>query len=541
VEALHFQFALTSSAQGSFNGAASVEGSIVVSPANSHYDVPLPLAYTLNDLTGTWTVMGNELLPGTVNCGSPPNYQFYMSGSSIGPVNLGCSLASYAVGAAVLASAPLAANTSVTLTMQDNTTGSAASTLSATSTSSSVSFGSVTVGDSVTLTIGAVTQPASGTQTCQFDGFAAGDQPSPATAAGTTYTGTVSSNLTLELACTNSGGGTGPSGPTTLNGPGGMVFYKGLLYVTNGGGNQVLVFSETQTAGAVSAIVQTAAITSPNMTDPSRIAIDSSGFLYVASLGSGNGAGTITVFDTNNNYQEVTGSGGHALLTGLDRPLGVAVDGGGNLYVADNAGNAIVIYTPTTAGKPSAGYASPVNLTADKSGNQFLAPGVIYEQNLSNDLGNGNDYVLVGLGPGAAPDSVILYDAPFTTPPAPQYDLTNSTCSTMPSGPTGIALYVNLGDPLDSVIYITSFYNNNVVQYAADNFVAKLGGSVNTCPTPITNGNGINKPEGIAVDTQGNVFVSNAGGAGANANTIVMYPGGWSSNNTAPVFIYSTP
>ncbi|HMK87542.1 MAG TPA: hypothetical protein VK437_16380, partial [Steroidobacteraceae bacterium] len=357
----------------------------------------------------------------------------------------------------------------------------------------------------------------------------------------TEYSGVINqaSITNLTVTCSSSGGGGGGGGPVTLNGPGGMVFYKGLLYVTNGGGNQVLIFSETLSGKTVSAITQVGVITSPNMTDPARIAIDASGYLYVGSLGTGNGTGTVTVYDTNDGNAEVTAAGGKALLSGLDRPLGIAVDGSYYLYVADNAGDTISVYVPVTAGKPSAGYASPINLTQDKSGNSFLAPGVIYEQNLSSILGAGNDYLMIGFGPSDAPDSVILYNAPFTAPPAPSYDLTNATCATMPSGPTAIALYADLVDPILSSIYIASNYNNNVVQYSADNFIGKLGNnSVNTCPTPVTNNNGINHVEGLAVDAVGNVFVSNAGSSGTNANTIAVYPGGWSSDNTPPYLVY---
>lgn len=139
--------------------------------------------------------------------------------------------------------------------------------------------------------------------------------------------------------------------------------------------------------------------------------------------------------------------------------------------------------------------------------------------------------MLVGTGPSFGANSVLLYNAPFTTAPSPDYDLSTGTCATAPAGPTAIALWVDGGDPLESSIYIASYYNNNVAEYSASNFFAKLGGSVNTCPTALTNGNGINKVEGMAVDTYGNVFVSNSGNSGTNANTIAVYTGGSSFSN----------
>ena len=116
--------------------------------------------------------------------------------------------------------------------------------------------------------------------------------------------------------------------------------------------------------------------------------------------------------------------------------------------------------------------------------------------------------------------------------------------------------------PSDSLIYIASYYNN-VVQYAANNFISSLHGTVNTCAvdpgdctgigdlarrgqaallalllTPVTNGNGINHVEGMAVDTYGNVFASNAGSSGTNANTIAVYTGGSLFSNEAPLLVY---
>lgn len=89
---------------------------------------------------------------------------------------------------------------------------------------------------------------------------------------------------------------------------------------------------------------------------------------------------------------------------------------------------------------------------------------------------------------------------------------------------------------------MASFYNNNVNEYPSNEFFPGLGGSTtNTCPAPITNGNGVNKPEGIAVDSLGNVFVSNAGSSGANANTITVYTGGSSFANGTPIYTYPAP
>ena len=489
-----------------------------------------------------WTLTGVKSVAGqvcTISSGAGATGNFtstdggnHNTGSDPTAVTISCSISSQAITGSVN---NLAAGTTLTVTAADTTTSADSSTATISGSAVSpqtLSFlnaqgqpASALVGDDLTLAA-SVTQPSSGTQTCTIFGGASTSVPA-------------SMPLTVSVTCTTAG----PSGPASaLNGPGGMVFYKNLLYVTNGGGNQVLVFSEQLSGKTVTGMTQVAAITSPHMTDPGRLAMDANGDLYVASLGTGNGAGTVTVFDTNNNNTEITAAGGGAILSNLDRPLGIAVDSSFDIYVADNAGNSISVYAPTTKGSPGAGYAAPIAYSQDADQHSFLAPGVIFEEDFSSVVGTGNDYVLTGLGPGGAPDSVLLYKAPFTSSLTPLFDLTSATCSSMPSGPTGIAVYPNqtslsAGTLLSSVIYVASFYNSDVDEYPANDFFPGLGGSTtNTCPTPITNGNGVNKPEGIAVDPLGNVFVSNASG-----NTITVYTGGSSFANEAPIYTYPAP
>jgi hypothetical protein len=528
-----------------FSGVTSYsnvdDGTAVTFGSNSDQD------WTDSCGNNAWTLTGVKSVAGqvcTISSGATASGAFTSSdggnhntGSDATAVAISCSISSQAITGSVTNLAP---GTTLTVTATDTTTSADSSTAVVTGSAvgpQTLSFmnaqgqpASALVGDDITLAA-SVTQPSSGTQTCTIFGGASTSVPA---------TGPV----TVSVTCTTAGSG-GPA--SALNGPGGMVFYKNLLYVTNGGANQVLVFSEQLSGKTVTGMTQVAAITSSHMTDPARVAIDANGDLYVASLGTGNGTGTVTVFDTNNNNTEVTAAGGGAILSNLDRPLGIAVDSSFNIYVADNAGNSISLYAPTTKGSPGAGYAAPIAYSQDADQHSFLAPGVIFEEDFSSVVGTGNDYVLTGLGPGGAPDSVILYKAPFASPLTPLFDLTNATCSSMPSGPTGIAVYPNqtsLSAPalLSSVIYVASFYNNNVDEYPASDFFPGLGGSTtNTCPTPITNGNGVNKPEGIAVDPLGNVFVSNAGGSGVNANTITVYTGGSSFANETPIYTYPAP
>ncbi len=323
------------------------------------------------------------------------------------------------------------------------------------------------------------------------------------------------------------GVGVGPA--SGLNSPEGLIYSNGSLYVANSGNNQVLVYAvqTNSTTGVVTGMTLSSAITG-DLNDPVRLALDSAGHLFVANLGNN----TVTAYDTNNGNAEITAPGSKPLISGgsLNRPLGVAVDSKGNVYVANNGGNSISVYNPVTSGTLSAGYTeapfSPVS--SDASGNAFPAPGVLSDVNVL-----GQDYLLVGIGSTTAANHVYLYDAPFSGAPTLVYDLSSVTngvsCTTMPTGPTGIALFLSQSQPLASQILITSYYNNDVTDYLA----SQLIGSSTTCPTPITSGAQaqISGPEGVAVDTTGtNVFVSNAG-----ANTITVYGAG-TALSSPPIF-----
>ncbi len=68
------------------------------------------------------------------------------------------------------------------------------------------------------------------------------------------------------------------------------------------------------------------------LNDPSGVAVDTAGNLYVTDTGN------------NRVVKLAAGSATQAVLpfTGLDDPYGVAVDAAGNLYVADPGNNRVV-------------------------------------------------------------------------------------------------------------------------------------------------------------------------------------------------------
>lgn len=308
-----------------------------------------------------------------------------------------------------------------------------------------------------------------------------------------------------------------------LSGQNGLLFLApNYLFVANYGGangGQVLVYTEQLDSAShrVTGLTLVASITQ-GISGPTRLAADSNNHLYVANTSSN----AVTVYDVSsqssiaaNTIPQITAD---TISTGITHPLGVAVDNAGNVYVANNSANSISIFQPaSTGGFTQVGSA----LTTDGTGNAFSAPGVLAFFQVP---GAGN-YLLVGLGPSVGADSVLLYSTPLAATSRPIYALSNSNCSTGPSGPTGLAL-LSSGSPQ---LYVASFYSSSVVSYGVSSFLS--GGSSCTAPS-FTSGaaSQVSQPEGLAVDGFGNVFVSNA-----NTSSITAYSPG-SGLGSAPVY-----
>jgi hypothetical protein len=100
-----------------------------------------------------------------------------------------------------------------------------------------------------------------------------------------------------------------------------------------------------------------AAATSASLSEPSRVAVDSSGNIYIADKNNQRirkvtaATGLITTVAGNGSYG-FSGDGGAATSAKLAFPNGVAVDNSGNLYIADTGNQRIrhVLFSNTTTG-----------------------------------------------------------------------------------------------------------------------------------------------------------------------------------------------
>ena len=176
--------------------------------------------------------------------------------------------------------------------------------------------------------------------------------------------------------------------------------------------------------------------------DPYGVAVDGSGDVFIADIGSS------SVVKVNPDGTQTT------VGSGLDKPFGVAVDGSSDVFIADTGNNRVVKVTPdgtqTTVGS---GLNRPFGVAVDGSGDVFIA-----------DTGN---------------DRVVEV----------KLDGTQTTIAAVLDGPFGVAVD-GAGD-----LFIADFGNNRVLEVQTDG-------------TQITVAAGFNEPSGVAVDGSGDLFVA---------------------------------
>jgi sugar lactone lactonase YvrE len=224
------------------------------------------------------------------------------------------------------------------------------------------------------------------------------------------------------------------------------------------------------------------------------MAIDASGNVYISDNGFGrvleynNPLGSnppnVTadlVFGIDSTGKNFTSRGGATLsATSLDSPVGLALDGSGNLYVADSNFNRVLEYNNPLG-------SSPPNVTADlafgvdSTGKNFNSLGIcagFYSFSLCPPIGvtldgSGNLYISAGIQ-----SAVLEYNNPLgSNPPNVTPDLVFGGCA---EGASAIGLCDPAGVAFDSQgnLYVVDTGNNRVVV-----FNQPLGDST-SAPTP---------------------------------------------------------
>jgi sugar lactone lactonase YvrE len=199
----------------------------------------------------------------------------------------------------------------------------------------------------------------------------------------------------------------------------------------------------------------------------------------------------------------------------LQGPEGIAVDGKGNLYIADLGGKQVLKetlssgqYTQTVIANAQNGLRDPIGVAVDANGNVYIADqsvGILKETPTSS--GYTQSTLITNGGPvGVAVDANgVLYFVNGTSvikavPSGGQYTETTLLSSLTP----GNSAISTQGMAVDSSgnVYVTDTGNQRVLKFSPAN------GSY----TQSTVASGFGFPWGVAVDFAGNVYVGDEGG-----------------------------
>jgi len=195
-------------------------------------------------------------------------------------------------------------------------------------------------------------------------------------------------NLSI-FAGTGTAGSAGDNGPAIngqLNVPRGIRFSSGSLYIAD---------SQNDSIRKVSGGIITTVPGLSQLSDPTDIAFDTAGNLYIADAGNSDVVelstlGVVSVVAGTTGVSGYDGDGGPATSAMLANPSGVSLDASGNLYIADSD-NAVIRKVDlsgtisTVAGgvgnglsgdggpADDAGMSEPFGVTADTAGNLYIA------------------------------------------------------------------------------------------------------------------------------------------------------------------------
>jgi uncharacterized protein (TIGR03437 family) len=322
----------------------------------------------------------------------------------------------------------------------------------------------------------------------------------------------VTGNLT-PIVGTGTAGYSGDNGPATssqLNAPEGLsVDNSGNLYIADTGNALIRKVSNgtITTFGKAGTLVKPSNSGSfPSGYFSQGIAVDGAGDVYIADTHNNrimetSGTGVIATVAGSGGFG-YAGDGGPASSAYLGEPHGIAVDGAGNVYIADTYNNCVREISggiiTTVAGTAMGGY----------NGDNIKATSA--ELNFPDDVavdGNGNLYI-ADAGNGRV------------------REVANGVISTIanPGIATGIAVDAS------GNVYITT---GNTVLKASNGLVTTIaGGGAPVADAGSPTSAQLNFPTGIAVDSSGNVYIADTNNGlvrKLSNGTIADIPGNWFS------------
>lgn len=221
---------------------------------------------------------------------------------------------------------------------------------------------------------------------------------------------------------------------------------------------------------------------------PSGIARDSSGKLYTTNASSYDSV-TVYAGSATGDARPIATIKGAS--TRLSDPTGIALDSKGNIYVANRPFGSITVYAAGSNGDvmssatitgDATGLANPSAITLDSSGNIYVA-----------------NY---GDQPGA--DSILVFPAGSDGNVKPSATISGSR--------TGLAVPFGITRGPDGKIYVAncgSCKTDHKVRDSITVYAPRSNGNVAPIATITGDKTGLNSPAGIAIDSLGNIYVTN--------------------------------
>ena len=272
----------------------------------------------------------------------------------------------------------------------------------------------------------------------------------------------------------------------------------GNIYVSDPGNARVEKFNPAGTYISEINLKNTAHLTDGFLNNPSDIALDASGNRYVADSSNDR----IEEFDSTGAFVKTIGSYG----TGngqMMQPVGIAINADGTIYVADSGNNRIDVFDntgtyQTVFGEMGSGDGqlnTPYGIALDGTGDVYVAdPG-----NNRIDIFSPVGTFIKAIGWGVSDGD-------------PSLEVCTSNCQAGINGSGAGQLDNPLGIAVDQfgTMYVVDTNNSRVEKFdAAGNFISGWGSS------GAGNGQFDNPPGGIAIDSKGNIYVSNNSKKGA--------------------------
>ncbi|GAB4024554.1 NHL repeat-containing protein [Spirosoma gilvum] len=368
------------------------------------------------------------------------------------------------------------------------------------------------------------------------------------------------------------GGDGGPATAASLKQPGAVaVDGSGNLFIADLGDSRI---RKVDISGTITTVAGSSSIgfggdgfpaTSAKLNSPMGIAVDGSGNLFIADLGNNRirKVATDGIISTvaGTGTSGFSGDGGPATAASFTEPSGVAVDGGGNLFIVDQGNHRIRKITPdtfinTVAGNGTPGFSgdnslatsatlwNPAAVWVDANGNLFIADQG--NQRIRRVRTDGVIITVAGNGTlGFSGDTGPATSASFNQPAGVVVDgggnlfiadainqrvrkvATNGIINTVAgngttdfggdNGPaTSAALNQPAGLALDGNgnLFVADQLNNRIRKIASDGTITTVAGngeaSFSGDEGPATSA-ALNSPSGVAVDGPGNLFIVDQG------------------------------